>query len=248
MARTTTQRTEDENPILAAEQALADAQKAAVDAQQRRADLEQKLLDHGHQAVTAEELGKAIHEAEHAELGLKAAQLALEGAHRAARRRHLEALADEITHDAGEHADILAAFNKMTEGATELLAIAQRRYTSLGRWIGALQAAGVPRLDKLDKVRELPDGTVTKPYNHVTEEHAHLGWEVQDAWTRNAVTVGDRRIVDHGHGLLLAAAVKRACQQAGIRPTFFEHQLKVTLGANFDPLVSDPEQWIAANY
>ncbi|MFI7134203.1 hypothetical protein ACIBQ1_51655 [Nonomuraea sp. NPDC050153] len=244
-----TKRTEDENPVLMAEQALADAQKTAADAQRRLDDLKQTLIDHGHQAVTAEQLGAATHELEHAKLGVTSAELALKGAHRAARLRMLEALAEEITHDAGQHPEVTAAFNKMTEGAAELLAIAERRYVHLHRWIGALQAAGVPRLDKYDKARQLPDGTITTPYNHVTEEHAYLGWEIKDGpWNQNAVTVADRRIVDHGHGLLLAAAVKRACQQAGVNPKFFEDQLDVTLGANFDPLVTNPEQWIAAHY
>jgi hypothetical protein len=83
----------------------------------------------------------------------------------------------------------------------------------------------------------------------VSEEHAFLGWEVKDGpWNANAVTVGDRRIKAHPHGLLLAAAVVRAAKQAGIPLRLLDDVMQIKLGNNDDPLVNNPDQWIAANY
>lgn len=223
-----------------AEQQLADATRAQADATATLDKLKAKILEHGAQAVTAEDLATATHAAEHATLATQHATLALEAARQAERHQRLEDLKASILEQAGTSTEVLILMNTIEGAAARLIALCTNRQQLIGQATATMRREGVPRYDPGGKPRTSALGITTEPYTELTDQHAGLGWQDAGMGRTDAVVVDGRRVGIVSPGVLVAAALTRAARgRAGyLAPALQVH------GAPVDDL----EQWLKAKF
>ncbi|MFF0061085.1 hypothetical protein ACFYRC_05975 [Streptomyces sp. NPDC005279] len=225
-----------------AEQQLTAATLAQADATAALGKLKAKILEHGAEAVTAEDLAAATHAAEHAALATQHATLALESARQTERLHRLEDLKASILEQAGDPTEAVALVRQIEDAATRLIALCADRQRLISRATAAMRGEGVPRYEPGGKSRTNALGITTNPYTELTDQHAGLGWQEAGMTGSDAVVVEGRRVGLVSAGVLLAAALDRASRG---RSGHLAPALEVRRAA---PQGADLEQWVRATF
>lgn len=233
------------DPVADAEQALTAAAKAEEEARARLADLESRIVA-GDLTITADQHGGAEHEVRYAELKRRSAQEAYAEAQRAARTARLEDLADQYTKLFGTSDEALKAMTAIEDAAAVLVERVMERNRAIDRATAEMQRAGVPRLEPGGKIRTDALGRKHVPYTEPTAEHAYLGWREPGMGRSASVTIRDRTISVLAPGLLIAAAIERACQRAGVTARHLDAHVDVKNVP--EPLVQSPAEWLTDRY
>lgn len=207
---------------------LKDAQDQLTAATAAVDQIKAKILDQGPGSVTAEELGQAALDVEHAKLTLDHAAKQAEELAAAERLDNLQLLKQQILRDAGDTDAALNAMRRIEDGVAALIDVGAGRQQLIAQSAAAMRRAGVPRNT---------DGQA--------DQHAGLAWSDATAFGSDAVHVDGRRIGNVNAGLLIAAAISRGCRTAG-RSTAW---LGGTVQVNGDPAVdNDPETWLRKHF
>lgn len=233
------------DPVADAEQALTAAARAEEEARARLADLESRIVA-GDLTITADQHGEAEHAVRYAELKRRGAQEAYAEAQREARRASLTALADQYTKTFGSSDEALKAMAAIEDAAAVLVTRVMERNRAIDQATLEMQRAGVPQLEPHGKVRRDALGHTHVPYTEPTAEHGFLGWREPGMGRSASVTIRDRTISVLGPGLLIAAALERACKRAGVHPRHLDTH--VDLKNVPEPLVQSPAEWLTDRY
>ncbi|WP_406345528.1 hypothetical protein [Streptomyces sp. NBC_00648] len=212
------------------EHGLTQAQDAQDAATVELAALKQKILDHGPDAVTAQELADAASQVEHAALATSHARNALEAAHQADRQQQLEALKDNILNTAGSPDEAVEAMRKLEEAAAYLIAMTSGR--------PQLIAQGTANMRRL----AVPQATAGR----AADGHAGLGWYDAGLGRSDGLLIDGRNITSLNPGILIAAAITRAARSQG----YTTHHLAPALDINTPggQAVDDPETYLRTRY
>jgi len=235
--------TDTEHDVTSAERQLADATRAQADATATLDKLKAKILEHGAQAVTAEDLAAATHAAEHAALATQHATRALEAARQAERHQRLEDLKANILEQAGDPAEALALMRQVEEAAGRLIDLCANRQRLIAQATATMRREGVPRYDPGGKTRTNALGITTNPYTELSDEHAGLGWQDAGMARGDVVVVDGRRVTLVHPGVVLQAALARAARG---RAAHLAPALDVPPGAG--PSDAELEQWVKARF
>lgn len=208
-----------------AEQQLATA-TATID------QLKAKILDHGPGSVTAEELGQAALDVEHAKLVIQHALKTAEDNAAAERLDHLRLLKAQILDQAGDPSAALDAMRQIEEAAAALIQACTGRQQLISHATAAMRKAGVPRHEPHDKARTTTD--------------AGLGWSDAGMGRGDEIHVDGRRISSINPALLIAAALQRATKQTG--RTVNHLAPVIELQSSAQGAAQDPEAWLRARY
>lgn len=198
------------------------AATAAVD------QLKAKLLNEGPGSVTAEELGHAALDVEHAKLALAHAAKQAEDQAAAERLEQLELLKAQILDQASSADQALDCMQRLEEAAAELISACAGRQQLIAQATAAMRRAAVPQGNDIDGA------------------HAGLGWTQASMGMGDAIHVNGRRIADVSPGVLVAAALARAAQQAGVGVGYLRPAVDVP-GVH-QALTQDPAGWLQTSY
>lgn len=195
---------------------------AAVD------QLKAKILDEGPGSVTAEELGAAALTVEHCKLALAHAAKQAEETAAAERLEQLELLKAQILDQASNADQALDCMRRLEEAAAELITQCAGRQQLIAQATAAMRRAAVPQGSSID------------------EAHAGLGWTQASMGMGDAIHVDGRRIATVSPGVLVAAALARAAQQAGVGVGYLRPAVDVP-GVH-QALTQDPAGWLQSSY
>lgn len=203
-------------------QAKLTAATAAID------QLKAKLLDEGPGSVTAEELGRAALDVEHAKLALAHAAKQAEDQAAAERLEQLELLKAQILDQASNAEQAIDCMQRLEEAAAELISACAGRQQLIAQATAAMRRASVPQGSDIDAA------------------HAGLGWTQASIGLSDAIHVDGRRIASINPGVLVAAALTRAARQAGVGVGHLRPSVDIT-GAH-QGLTDNPEAWLHSSY
>lgn len=206
------------------------ASAAETEAVAALTELKQKLLDHGPDAVTAQELADAAARVEHAKLTVEHAAQVAEAA---AKRQRLEELEEEkagYLARAGSPEDALAAMRQIEEGVAYLVKYGTDRQGLISDGLRTLLRAKVPAV-AVGQQQE--DG------------HAGLGWDNGGLDGGDGIVIDGRRIGTLNPALLISAAIARGCRKANRSALFLSPVLQVDVDS---AIVTDPETWLSRRY
>lgn len=190
--------------------------------------LKAKILDQGPGSVTAEELGQAALDVEHARLTLAHAAKQAEDQAAAERLEQLELLKAQILDQAGDVDQALDCMRRIEEAAAELITACTGRQKLIAQATAAMRRAGVPQ------------------GNESSDAHAGLGWTQASMGRADELHIDGRRITSVNAGLLVAAALARAAQQAGVSVGHLRPAVDVP--GTHQALTHDPEAWLKTSY
>lgn len=208
---------------------LADAQQQLATATATLDQLKAKILDHGPGTVTAEELGTAALDVEHARLTIDHAVKAAEENAAAERLDHLRLLKQQILDQAGVADTALDAMRQIEDAAAVLIEACAGRQHLISKATAALRTAGVPRNI---------DGQA--------EQHAGLAWSDAGMGRSDAVHVDGRRLAHLSPGLVIAAALERAARTAGYGVRHLHPAIEVH--STDRAAIDNPETWLRTRY
>lgn len=205
---------------------LQDAQEQLTAATAAVDQLKAKILDEGPGAVTAEELGQAALAVEHAKLTLAHAAKQAEDQAAADRLEQLQLLKAQILRDAGDADTALDAMRQIETAAATLITACAGRQQLIGQASAAMRRLAVPQ------------GST------VRDAHAGLGWTDAGMGRSDELHVDGRRIASINPGMLIAAAIQRAAQQAGRSVGHLAPALQIGGHA----ILGDPAEWLRTRY
>jgi hypothetical protein len=208
---------------------IADAEQQLAAATATVDQLKAKILDHGPGSVTAEELGQAALDVEHARLTIAHAVKAAEDIAAAERLDHLQLLKAQILDQASSVGIALDAMEQLQDAATILIRACGGRQQLIGQATAAMRKAGVPRHG---------DGQ--------GDQHAGLAWSDAGMGRSDSIHVDDRRITHVNPGTLIAAALDRAAREAGYTTRHLQPAIDVP--GTQPALTQDPEAWLRARF
>ncbi|MEU6567304.1 hypothetical protein [Streptomyces parvulus] len=204
-------------------QAKLTAATAAVD------QLKAKLLDEGPGSVTAEELGQAALDVEHAKLALAHAAKQAEDQATAERLEQLELLKAQILDQASNAGIVLGAMEQLEYAAAVIFRACGGRQQLIAQATTAMRKAGVPR----DSEGQ-------------AGQHAGLAWSDASMGRGDSVHVDDRQINTISPGVLIAAALERAAREAGYSTRHLQPAVEVP--SALPALTQDPEAWLRQRF
>lgn len=206
---------------------IAEADKQLTAATETLEKLKAKILDKGPGAVSPEELGDAAHAVEHARLTVQHAAEAAEAEAQRQRHTQLEELKARILDDAGDVDTALDAMHQIEQAAATLITACTGRQKLIGQATAAMRRARVPRHSEGQ-----------------AEQHAGLAWSDAALGHGDEIHVDDRSITSVNPGLLIAAAIQRAAQQAGSSTGHLAPVLQI----NGPAIIGDPADWLRQRF
>lgn len=206
---------------------LTDAQQQLTAATAAVDQLKAKLLDQGPGSVTAEELGQAALDVEHAKLTLAHAARQAEETAAAERLDQLQLLKQQILRDAGDVDQALDAMRQIEDGVATLVKACAGRQQLIAQAVNAMRRAAVPET------------------GDTTDKHAGLGWLAANIAGGEAIVIDRRRIVGLNPAMLISAAIARGCTTAGYSTGHLRPILDVD---GTTAVAQDPEAWMRKRF
>jgi len=231
-------------PVEIAQQRLAGAEQAEEEARLACAELRERVLNG--EDITARQLAEAGEVLSRAELGTEATGIALAGAQKRARAERLAQLKATALTDTGDADEVTALIAQIEESVARVIAICATRRGAIQRTMRALRTEGVPQLDVFGKVRTDAQGRTSTPYTEVSSEHGGMGWKEASMGGDDRIFINDRMIEGVHPGVIVAAAIERACKRSEMSTRSLAPLVSVDRPA--ERVTSDLAGWAAGTF